>query len=179
MGLSVPQQDVNKGNDLQCFAQPHAVSKDAAKATAGIIALQRLNEVIIEKPDSPDLRDEEKKRLSNKTSWTMIFFFNVTKDLCSASIWAVWDGSYTWWGLTALASCGARKMSFSSAGWLILTSTRPWTSGRFRSSLMCAPLLSSVPWAPSGSSSADSLLICRASSSPELSSITSVKSLVK
>lgn len=75
MGLSVPQQDVNKGNDLQCFAQPHAVSKDAAKATAGIIALQRLNEVIIEKPDSPDLRDEEKKRLSNKTSWTMIFFF--------------------------------------------------------------------------------------------------------
>lgn len=74
VGLSVPQQDVNKGNDLQCFAQPHAVSKDAAKATAGIIALQRLNEVIIEKPDSPNLRDKDKKRLSNKTSWTMIFF---------------------------------------------------------------------------------------------------------
>lgn len=59
MSLSVPQQDVNEGDDLQCLAQPHAVCKDAAKTTAGLIPLQRLDEVIIEKPDSPNLRDKE------------------------------------------------------------------------------------------------------------------------
>lgn len=41
------------------------MSKDAAKATAGLITLQRLNEVIIEKPDSPDLQDERKSICEN------------------------------------------------------------------------------------------------------------------
>lgn len=60
VGFRIPQQDVNEGNDLKCFAQPHAVSEDAAKATAGLIPLQGLNEVIVEKPDSSDLRQDEK-----------------------------------------------------------------------------------------------------------------------
>lgn len=38
------------------------MSEDAAKATAGLISLQRLDEVIIEKPDSPDLRNKETER---------------------------------------------------------------------------------------------------------------------
>lgn len=59
VSLSIPQQDVSEGNDLQCLAQPHAVSEDAAKATARFIPLQRLNEVVIEKPDSPNLKKEK------------------------------------------------------------------------------------------------------------------------
>lgn len=43
VSLSIPQQDVNKGDNLQCLAQPHAVCKDAAKATATLISLQRFN----------------------------------------------------------------------------------------------------------------------------------------
>lgn len=56
VSLGIHQQDVNEGNDLQGLAQPHAVSEDAPKATAGLIAFQRLDEVIIKKPDSPDLK---------------------------------------------------------------------------------------------------------------------------
>lgn len=59
VSLSIPQQYVNEGNDLQGLAQPHAVSEDAPKATAGLIAFQRLDEVVIKKPDSPDLRNKE------------------------------------------------------------------------------------------------------------------------
>lgn len=36
----VAQQDVDEGYDLQSFPQAHAVSQDAAKATAVSIALQ-------------------------------------------------------------------------------------------------------------------------------------------
>lgn len=39
VGLSIPQQDVNEGNDLQSLAQTHAVSEDATKAAAGFIPL--------------------------------------------------------------------------------------------------------------------------------------------
>lgn len=70
MGLSVLQKDVNEGNDLQCLAQPHTVSKDATKATAGLIPLQGLNEVIVEKPDSPNLGEKE-MNVCEKTSWTV------------------------------------------------------------------------------------------------------------
>ncbi len=59
VSLSIHQQDVNEGYDLQGLAQPHAVSEDAAKAAAGLIPLQRLDEVIIQKADSSDLRNEE------------------------------------------------------------------------------------------------------------------------
>lgn len=45
---------------MQCLAQPHAVSKNAAKASAGLVPLQRLNEVIIEKSDSPNLMNKER-----------------------------------------------------------------------------------------------------------------------
>lgn len=36
----VAKQDVDKGDDLQGFAQAHAVGQDAAKATAGPVPLQ-------------------------------------------------------------------------------------------------------------------------------------------
>lgn len=61
VSLSIPQQDVSEGNDLQGLPQPHAVSKDAAKATAGLIPLQGLNEVIVQKTNSTDLKREETK----------------------------------------------------------------------------------------------------------------------
>lgn len=69
MGLSIFQEDVNEGDDLQCLTQPHAVSKNAPKAAAGLIPLQRLNEVIIEKPDSPNLRFEDS--VCEETSWNV------------------------------------------------------------------------------------------------------------
>lgn len=47
VSLSVPQQDVNEGDDLQSLAQPHTMSEDAAETTAGLIPVQRLDEVII------------------------------------------------------------------------------------------------------------------------------------
>ena len=47
----------------------------------------------------------------------------------------------TWCGLTALLSCGARKISGSSGGCPTLTSTRPWISGWFMASLVWLPLL--------------------------------------
>lgn len=37
------------------------MSEDAAKATTALIPFQRLNEVIIEKPDSTNLRKTEKR----------------------------------------------------------------------------------------------------------------------
>lgn len=55
VSLSIPQQDVNEGNDLQCLAKPHAVSEDATKTTAALVTLQRLNQVIIQKPDAANL----------------------------------------------------------------------------------------------------------------------------
>lgn len=60
VGLSVPQKDVDERNDLQSLAQAHAVSQDAAKATAGLVPIQRFNEVIIEKPDPSNLWNKEK-----------------------------------------------------------------------------------------------------------------------
>lgn len=38
------------------------MSKDAPETTAGLIPVQRLDEVIIEKPDSPNLRNEENEK---------------------------------------------------------------------------------------------------------------------
>lgn len=80
----------------------------------------------------------------------------------------------TWWGFTACASWGARKISSSFGGWLMLTMTCPKASDWFKASFTWEPLLSSLP--SSSPSLPESLLstIWRASSSPELSSITSV-----
>lgn len=85
MSLSIPQQDVGEGNDLQCLAQPHAVSEDAAEATAGLIPLQRLNEVIVEEPDSPDLRNEETNDLLRGFLFLSLYVFERER-----------DGGHTW-----------------------------------------------------------------------------------
>lgn len=78
---------------------------------------------------------------------------------------------YTWWGLTARASWGERKMSGSVSGWFKLTKTLPCWSALLWASLAWMPLGSL-----SSSSTADSLLMCTMeSSSPELKSITSAK----
>lgn len=61
MSLSISQEDVDEGNDLQRLAQSHAVCQDASKATTGLISFQRLNEIIIEEPDSPNLRKERRQ----------------------------------------------------------------------------------------------------------------------
>lgn len=61
MCLGVFQQDVDEGNDLQCLAKSHAVCQDAAETSAGLISFQRLDEIVIEEPDSPDLRKEKTK----------------------------------------------------------------------------------------------------------------------
>lgn len=45
-GLSVHQQDVYEGDDLQRLPQAHAVSEDAAKPSTLLILLQRLNQVV-------------------------------------------------------------------------------------------------------------------------------------
>ena len=44
-----------------------------------------------------------------------------------------------WCGFAARANCGAKKMSFSSAGWPTFTKTRPSLSGLFNSSRVWRP----------------------------------------
>lgn len=59
MGPGVSEQDVYKGDDLQGLTQTHAVGQDTAQATAALIALQRLNQVIIQETDPTDLTREK------------------------------------------------------------------------------------------------------------------------
>lgn len=73
VGLCVPQKNVDEGNDLQSFAQAHAVSEDAAKATAGLVPVQRLDQVIIEKPDSPNLKRKNEAYHTLPASYTLSF----------------------------------------------------------------------------------------------------------
>lgn len=55
-GSSVPQQDVNKGDDLQGFAEAHAVSQNTTETTAVLIALERLHQIIIQETNTADLK---------------------------------------------------------------------------------------------------------------------------
>lgn len=64
VSLSILQQNINKGNDLQGLSQSHAVSKDTAKAATGFIPLQRLNKVIIKKSDTTNLKVDNLERVS-------------------------------------------------------------------------------------------------------------------
>lgn len=65
--LGVSEQDVDEGDDLQRFAEAHAVSEDAAKATAAAETLHRLHQVVVQETDSTDLRRVQmEKRWSEK-----------------------------------------------------------------------------------------------------------------
>lgn len=48
--------------------------QDAAKASTGLISFQRLYKVVIEEPDSPDLRKE--KKMFERTE--MVLFFVIS-----------------------------------------------------------------------------------------------------
>lgn len=64
--LSVFEQDVDEGDDLQRFAQPHAVSQDTAESIAAAETLQRLHHVVVQEADSTNLRKRRKKVLKGK-----------------------------------------------------------------------------------------------------------------
>lgn len=60
-GSCVSEQDVDEGDDLQGFAQSHTVCQDAAEATAGLVALQRFHQVIVQETDPADLPQAERE----------------------------------------------------------------------------------------------------------------------
>lgn len=62
MSLGVSEQDVDEGDDLQRFAQTHAVGQDAAEAAAAMETLHRLHQVIVQEADPADLRRKKATR---------------------------------------------------------------------------------------------------------------------
>lgn len=56
MRLGVFEQDVDEGDDLQCFAKAHAVSENTAESAAAAKTLHRLHQVVVKEADSTDLR---------------------------------------------------------------------------------------------------------------------------
>lgn len=69
MSLGVSEQDVDEGDDLQRFAQAHAVSEDAAEAAAAAEALHRLHQVVVQETDSTDLMrgwQERRRRMKGR-----------------------------------------------------------------------------------------------------------------
>lgn len=64
-GSCMSEQDVDERDDLQGLAQSHAVCQNAAEPTAGLIALQRLHQVIIQETDPTNL--QRMKRESRST----------------------------------------------------------------------------------------------------------------
>lgn len=63
VSLGVSEQDIDEGDDLQRFAEAHAVSEDAAKAAAAAETLHGLHHVVIQETYSTDLRRaQEEKR---------------------------------------------------------------------------------------------------------------------
>lgn len=68
MSLSVSEQDVDEGDDLQRFAQAHAVSEDTAESAAAAETLHGLHQVVVQETDSTDLRrirQRQKKRVND------------------------------------------------------------------------------------------------------------------
>lgn len=60
VSLGVSEQGVDEGDDLQCFAQAHAVSKDTAKSAAAAEPLQRLNQIVVQETDPTNLMRRHK-----------------------------------------------------------------------------------------------------------------------
>lgn len=67
VSLCVSEEDVDEGDDLQRFAQAHAVSEDAAESAAAAEPLHRLHQVVVQEADSADLR----RRLEGE-KWRMM-----------------------------------------------------------------------------------------------------------
>lgn len=59
MSLGVSEQDIDEGDDLQRFAQAHAVSEDTAKSGATVKPLHRLHQVVVQETDSTDLEKRQ------------------------------------------------------------------------------------------------------------------------
>lgn len=62
MSLGVPEEDVDERDDLQCFAQAHAMSEDTAEPTGAAETLRRLHQVVIQETNPTDLSKTEKRR---------------------------------------------------------------------------------------------------------------------
>lgn len=62
MSLGVPEQDVDEGDDLQRFAEAHAVSEDAAKAAAAAETLHGLHQVVVQEANSAGLRRTQREK---------------------------------------------------------------------------------------------------------------------
>lgn len=58
VGLCVPEEDVDEGDDLQRLAQAHAVGQDAAEAATAAESLQRLHQVVVQEADPAHLRTD-------------------------------------------------------------------------------------------------------------------------
>lgn len=54
------EQDVDEGDDLQRFAQAHAVGEDTAESSAAAEPLHRLHQVVVQETDSADLWRRQK-----------------------------------------------------------------------------------------------------------------------
>jgi len=54
-GVGETQEDVDEANDLQRLAEPHAVCQDTAEAGTRPIVLQRLHDVVVQKPNTTNL----------------------------------------------------------------------------------------------------------------------------
>lgn len=65
VSLGVSEQNVYEGDDLQCFSQTHAVSQDTAESISAAKALHWLHQVVVEEPNSTDLREEMNNRIRN------------------------------------------------------------------------------------------------------------------
>lgn len=73
MSLGVPEQDVNEGDDLQRFAQAHAVGEDAAESGAGAEAFQRFHQVVVQEAEPAHLRG--RRRHDGMRKRKMVYFF--------------------------------------------------------------------------------------------------------
>ena len=60
VSLGVPEQDVDEGDDLQRFAQAHAVGEDAAESGAGAEAFQRFHQVVVQEAEPAHLRGRQR-----------------------------------------------------------------------------------------------------------------------
>lgn len=61
MSLGVSEQDVDEGDDLQRFAQTHAVGENTAESGAAAEALHRLHQVVVQETDSTNLKRKQRK----------------------------------------------------------------------------------------------------------------------
>lgn len=96
MGLGVSEHNVYEGDDLQGLAQAHAVGQDTAEAPAALIALQRLNQVVIEETDPTDLTEKRaRERKGRERERSGIIRFNSLK-LLHLFDCIVYNGSSPW-----------------------------------------------------------------------------------